>query len=423
MPEGTEPVIEFSERSLGSIPAPVGSLSSMLPIEAAARILFVDSEVGEFLQYRMALARKLREAGFDVHVAVSGKHGVEDILRQGIAVHSFYLRRKSTWPFDELRCWVSLLRLYRRLRPLLVHHVCLKPTLYGGIAARLAGVPAAVDTLTGLGHLFTAQTVKTRFLRSMVARGLRFSFGHQNHRVIFQNPNDRECLLARSNMPGERAVLIKGSGVNPSIFTAEPEPDGPPVVMMACRLLWAKGVGEFVNAARLLRARGIRARFLLVGEPDHGHPSAIPVRTLEQWRDAGDIEWPGWERDMPALLSRIHIVCLPSHYGEGVPRILVEAAASGRASVATDTPGCREVIRHGQNGLLVPAGDSEALVGALAQLIKNPALRADMGRRGREIAIREFSVEQVTEANLAVYRSLLISIPQGWKAMVSAVAR
>ena len=204
----------------------------------------------------MVLARTLREAGFDVHVAVPREPGLEDISRQGIPVHTIYLRRLSTQPLDELCALVSLIRLYRRLRPTLVHHIGLKPTLYGGIAARISGVPAVVNTLTGLGHLFTTRTVKTRVLRSIVARGLRFSFRHQNHRVIFQNPDDRDCLIASGIVPGDRAVLIKGSGVNLSLFTPEPEPDGPPVVLMASRLLWEKGVGEFVTAARALRARG-----------------------------------------------------------------------------------------------------------------------------------------------------------------------
>ena len=212
-------------------------------------------------------------------------------------------------------------------------------------------MPAMINTLTGLGHLFTKRTVKTRVLRSIVARGLRFSFWHQNHRVIFQTPYDRDCLIASGIVLEDSAVLIKGSGVNLSLFTPEPAPDGPPVVLMASRLLWEKGVGEFVTAARALRARGVRARFVLVGEPDHGHPSAVPMRTLEHWRDAGDVEWLGWRHNIPALIAQSHIVCLPSYYGEGVPRVLLEAAASGRPIVTTDTPGCCEVVRHGQNGL------------------------------------------------------------------------
>jgi glycosyltransferase involved in cell wall biosynthesis len=383
----------------------------MPPIDSVPRVLFVDNQVSDFLQYRMVLAHTLRDAGFDVHVAVPREPGLEDISRHNIHVHIVYLRRKGTWPLDELHCWISLLRLYRRLRPTLVHHICLKPTLYGGIAARIAGVPAVVNTLTGLGYLFMTRTVKTRVLRWIVARGLRFSFRHHNHRVILQNPDDRACLLANGILPLDCGVIINGSGVDLSLFTPKPEPDGPTVVLMASRLLWTKGVGEFVSAARALRGRGIRARFVLVGEPDYGHPSSVPLPTLEHWRDAGDVEWLGWRCDMPALTAQSHIVCLPSSYGEGIPRILVEAAASGRPIVTADSPGCREVVRHGENGLLVPIHDGESLIAALAQLIENAPVRAAMGTRGREIAVSEFSLEQVIDANLAVYRSLLASIP------------
>jgi glycosyltransferase involved in cell wall biosynthesis len=390
----------------------------MPPVDAIPRVLFVDNQVNDFLRYRMVLAQTLRQAGFDVHVALPREPGLEDISCQGIPVHIFYLRRHSTQPLDELRCWISLLRLYRRLRPTLVHHICLKPTLHGGAAARIAGVPAVVNMLTGLGHLFTTRTVKTRVLRWIVARGLGFSFRHYNHRVILQNPDDRDCLLENGVLPGDRTVLIKGSGVDLSLFTPEPEPDGLPVILMASRLLWEKGVGEFVAVARALRDRGIQARFLLLGEPDPGHPCAVPLPTLEHWRDAGEVEWLGWCDDMPALIAQSHIVCLPSSYGEGIPRILIEAAASGRPVVTTDSPGCREVVRHGQNGLLVPVGDREALIAALAHLIENAPVRAAMGTRGREIASIEFSLEQVIDANLAVYRSLLASIPivQGGRA-------
>ena len=253
-------------------------LNTMLPIDAAPRILFVDHQVNDFLQHRLVLAHTLREAGFDVHVALPREPGLEDISREGVPVHAIYLRRLSTQPLDELCALVSLIRLYRRLRPTLVHHIGLKPTaLWQHRRRAITGVPAVVNTLTGLGYLFTTRTMKTRILRSIVAGGLRFSFARQNHRVIFQNPDDRDCLIASGTVLEDNAVLIKGSGVNLSLFTPEPEPDGPPVVLMASRLLWAKGVGEFVAAARALRARGIRARFVLVGEPDYGHPSAIPL--------------------------------------------------------------------------------------------------------------------------------------------------
>lgn len=385
--------------------------------EGVPRFLFVDTQVDDFLKYRMGLVRKVQEAGFEVHVALPREPGLEDISRQGVVVHTIFMRRLSMRPFDELRCFISLLRLYRGLRPTLVHHMCLKSVLYGGIAARVAGVPAVVSTLYGLGYLFSTHTVKTYVLRPIVMVGLQFAFGHKNHRVIVQNSSDRNWLLARYNLPGEGAVLISGSGVDLSLFTPEPEPDGPPVVLMASRLLWAKGVNEFVAVARAVRAQGIRARFVLVGEPDQGHPSAVPVQTLEHWHDAGDLEWLRFRHDMSTLMAQSHIVCLPSFYGEGVPRILQEAAACSRPVVATDSPGCREVVGHDQNGLLVPVGNVEALVGAIVKLIENTPLRAAMGKRGHEIARLKYSLPQVIDANFAVYRAVFASIPMAWKSL------
>jgi glycosyltransferase involved in cell wall biosynthesis len=363
------------------------------------------------MQYRIPLARNLRDAGFEVHVALPGLSALQDAREPGITFHAFHLQRTSTRPWDELRCLISLIRLYKQLRPTLVHHFGMKPTLYGGVSARLARIPAVMSALTGLGHAFTARSMKMRALGPVIACGLRFAFRHQEHRVIVQTQEDCDTLVARRIVAREHAVVIKGSGVDLSVFRYEPEPAGPLVVMMASRLLWEKGVGEFAAAARSLRARGINARFLLVGEPDVGHPSAVPKRTLERWHEAGDIEWLGWRDEMPALISQSHIVCLPSRYGEGIPRILLEAAASGRPIVATSIPGVREIVYQGQNGVLVPPADSEALARAIESLVENAPLRAAMGIRGREIVSRGFTREQVVAANLFVYRSVLASVP------------
>lgn len=373
------------------------------------RFLLVDHEVKDCLQSRIDLVRHMWDQGFEVHVAVPLENGLEEITRESIPVHIIFLRRKSCWFWDELRCWFSLYRLYRKLRPTLVHHIGLKIILYGGIAAWIAGVPSVVGTFTGLGYLFTTDTAKTHFLRSLVLAGLRYCCRQENQHFIFQNPDDRDQMVASCNISEDRAKIIMGSGVNLSTFMPKPEPAEPPVVMMASRLLWSKGVGEFVSAARRLRAQKVPARFVLVGEPDYGHPCAVPISLLKQWNDSGNVEWLGWRENIADLIERSHIVCLPSHYGEGVPRILIEAAASGRAIITTNSPGCREIVCDGESGILVPPGDEDALLKAIALLVKNARLRSTFGARGREIAETKFSAHQVHNAYLIVYRSALLS--------------
>jgi glycosyltransferase involved in cell wall biosynthesis len=376
---------------------------------AAPLLLYVDHHVDDFLRHRLELAASLKRLGFDVHVAVPNEPRMDEIARSGFPVHPYYLRRLSANALDEARSISSLVTLYRRLRPSFVQHVGVKPALYGGVAARLSDVPAVMTCFTGLGYLFNAEPLSARLLRVLATKGLRFSFNHPNHRVILQNENDRRVLLSSGIVTEEQTVVIRGSGVDLSRFAYQPEHADPPVALMAARLLWDKGVGEFVEAARGLRRRNLNVRFVLAGEPDAGHPTAIPKATLQDWHASRDIEWLGWYDDMPNLLARSHIVCLPSYYGEGIPRILLEASACGRAIVTADSPGCRDIVRSGQNGLLVAARDHESLAAAVARLVENPALRARMGRQGREIAAAEHSLTQVIAAYTSVCASLVSS--------------
>jgi glycosyltransferase involved in cell wall biosynthesis len=225
--------------------------------------------------------------------------------------------------------------------------------------------------------------------------------------VTFQNPDDLAVFIDKGIVSKEKTVLIKGSGVDTSIFKTTPEVEGLPVVVLASRMLWAKGIQEFVDAVRILSDSGVKARFALVGKSDPANPSAIPTDQLQSWNEGGVVEWWGHKSDMPGVFGQSHIVCLPSSYGEGVPKVLIEAAACGRAIVTTNTPGCREIVRHGENGLLIPVRDSKALADALRTLIENPDMRARMGARGREIAVAEFSEEKVIEQTLFVYGELL----------------
>jgi glycosyltransferase involved in cell wall biosynthesis len=225
-------------------------------------------------------------------------------------------------------------------------------------------------------------------------------------RVIVQNPTD-QALLCRLGIVNPRQVtLIRGSGVDTDRFAPCPEPAGKPIVMLASRLLWPKGVGVFVEAARQLLRAGVEARFVIVGEGDEENPSSIPRSQLEAWNAEPGIEWWGRQTDMPAIYGQAQIVCLPSHYGEGVPKALIEAASCGRPIVTTDAPGCRDIVEQGINGYLVPVRDSAAVAEAIQRLLGDPDLRLRMGRAGRNRVQKIFSIDRVIAETLAVYGAL-----------------
>lgn len=378
------------------------------------RVLLVVNVDWYFWSHRLSLARALRDAGCEVVVATGVERGYRQAIeREGFRFVPLALQRRMTAPWWELASAWELVRLYRHERPRVVHHVAIKPVIYGSLAARVAGVPAVINTIPGLGYTFLGTGLRGRMLRFGVSFAYRLALADQRVRVIFQNPDDRKMFVERHLVPAGRAVLIRGSGVDVRAFSPSEEPEGVPVVLLASRLLWDKGVREFVEAARKLRGRGQACRFVLVGVPDKENPEAVPEATLRAWSAEGIVEWWGLRDDMPAVLRQAALVVLPS-YREGIPKILLEAAAGGRPIVTTDVSGCREVVRDGENGLLVPPRDASSLAEAIATLLRDRSLRERMGRRGREIAVSEFSEEVVIAATLSVYRDALGSDwPQG----------
>ncbi len=405
-----------SQRSSATLEAPgqrsVSGTNSPFAASAKPRILFVDNDVNTFYSYRIELALAARDSGFEVHVAAPPGKAAEILRTEGLRYHPIPMTRSGLAPWKEFTTIAVLFRLYRRVRPDLVHHLRLKPVLYGGLAAYGARVPAVVGLLTGLGYVFIAESRRALVMRKLVVLSCKVAFRHGNQRIVFQNPDDQGVFIKNKILPAEQTVLIKGSGVDIHTYVPTPEPEGIPVVVLASRMLRDKGVVEFVDAARQLKEAGVSARFVLVGETDPGNPTAISAEQLRAWADQGIIEWWGHQSDMRKVLSQSNIVCLPS-LREGVPKVLIEAAACGRAIVTTDAPGCREIVREGENGLLVPVRDSKALADALRLLIESAPLRALMAAKGREIAVEEFSVERVVNETLGVYRELLASGPRG----------
>lgn len=363
------------------------------------RLLFLVTEDWYFCSHRLPIARAAKGAGYDVHVACRVQAHAARIEQAGIRLHALQaLSRSSRHPVREARALAEITRLYRALRPHLVHHVALKPVIYGSIAARRAGVPAVVNAMAGLGYVFSSQDLKARIARPLVGAALRALIEGPRARVIVQNRDDAEHLGLRN------PVLIPGSGVDLDAFAPSPEPDGVPVVALPARMLRDKGVVEFVEAARRLKRAGIAARFALVGAPDEANPACIPESQLRAWHAEGAVEWWGWRDDMAAVFRESMVVCLPS-WREGLPKALIEAAAAARPIVTCDVPGCRDVVADGENGLLVPPRDPQALAVALGKLVQDARLRRAMGEAGRRRAER-FSTGRVVEQTLRLYAEI-----------------
>lgn len=371
------------------------------------RLLYLVTEDWYFCSHRLPLAVAAREAGFDVTVATRVRAHGERIRAAGLDLVPLEWSRRNLNPLLEIGPLVKIVGLYRRLRPTIVHHVALKPVLYGALAARIARVPGVINALAGLGYVFSSSEWKARLLRPAVRTAFHLLLDARNSRLIVQNPDDCALFTGRGMVHAERIAVIRGSGVDLTLFRPRPEPDGLPLVVLPARMLRDKGVHEFVEAAQILRQAGVRARFALVGDADAENPASIPAVQLEQWAAQGMVEYWGWRDDMAEVLAQCNLVCLPSYYGEGLPKSLLEAAASARAIVTCDVPGCREAVEDGVSGLLVAPRDPRSLAAALRRLLADAPLRARMGARGRQRAEAEFSLARVNADTLALYRALL----------------
>jgi glycosyltransferase involved in cell wall biosynthesis len=370
------------------------------------KLLFFVTEDWYFYSHRLPLAIAAKNAGYDVVVVTRVNQHGELIRAHGLKLINISISRRSRNPFKELLVVFRLFSIYRTEKPDIVHHVALKPVLYGSVAARLAGVSSVINALAGLGFLFVSKQKKAFFLRPIVEWAFRVLLNRGNVRVILQNPDDMSLLINRAILMPEQAVLIRGSGVDIEHFNVSEESNEIPSVVLASRMLWDKGVGIFVEAAKELKQQGVEARFCLVGEGDPDNPNSIPDSQIETWQSEKVIEWWGRRNDMPSVFAKSHIVCLPSAYGEGVPKVLIEAAACGKPIVTTDAPGCREIVRHQVNGLLVSINNKKELAAALLILINDKKLRINMGQRGREIVEKEFAIDIVVSQTLDLYKKV-----------------
>lgn len=371
------------------------------------RVLLVVNGVEKFFTHRGGLALGLRDRGWEVEMVVPSDEDDSMIREAGIPTHAVPLVRSSMSPVTESKTVVALTELYGERDPVLVHHFTPKPVIYGGIAARLADVPGVVSSIAGLEYPFISDSVQARTLRALAALGYRLALSGDGSRVIFENSSDLDEFVERGLAERSISRVIVGAGVDVEKFRPPAEDGGVARILLAARMLRQKGVVEFVEAARRLRSEGADARFLLAGDSDPTNPTSIEAEQLRAWGREDGLEWLGRvpHDRMPGLMRSADVVCLPS-YREGAAKVLLEAAASGRAIVTTDAPGCREAVEPGESGLLVPPRHPDALAQALGRLISDPDLRRRMGRRGRELAVEQFSVSRVVDKTVDVYRDL-----------------
>jgi glycosyltransferase involved in cell wall biosynthesis len=370
-------------------------------------LVFLLTEDWFFASHFLKRALAAKTAGWRVILVARSGEATSLIRAAGIEVIPVNFNRRRTNPIPEIFFTLELARLFRQVKPDLVHHIALKPILIGGFAARIAGVPAIVNAPVGLGFVFSSEKLLAKFLRPVVGLLLRLTLSPRNARVIFENPNDLEELAERGMIRREAAIIIRGAGVDINEFAPAPEPLQPVRVILIARMIREKGIGDFVEAARILRGRKISAQFLLVGAPDPGNPDTVSEAELRGWEAEGLVRWLGPRKDIAALLRGAHIACQPSSYREGLPKSALEAMAAGKPLVATDIPGCREAVVHQETGFLVPPREPIALADALQKLIESPELRIRMGMAGRRRAERYFADEIICRQTLLVYETLV----------------
>lgn len=371
------------------------------------KLLFIVNEPAFFLSHRLPIALAAVSEGYIVHVASKSGEGVNEIIDHGLIHHEIPLSRSGSNPFVELISLCKIWCLLICLKPEIVHLVTIKPVLYGGIAARFSPVKKVVAAVSGLGTLFLAQGFMAKVKYYIGALLYRLALHTSKTIVILQNPDDKEMLIKLGAMKTEQAILIRGSGVDLNSYPFTPENTIKQVsITFAARLLFDKGLAEYIDAIKVLNSRGIDANYQLVGDLDAGNLTSASLNDLDEWGKIPNLNVLGYKKDIASVFESTNLVVLPS-YREGLPKVLIEAAACGRAVVTTDVAGCRDAVIPDTTGLLVPVKDSIGLADAIQKLIENPKQRVAMGQAGRALAEEAFTIEKVISQHLSIYSEVL----------------
>jgi glycosyltransferase involved in cell wall biosynthesis len=367
------------------------------------KLFIIVSEDWSFLSHRLSLALSAIDAGFDVTVVTRLRKFEKIIKEKGINVININFRRSSKTPLIDLYNLIKLIIIFKKEKPDIIHNVALKTILLGSVAGLFSNKSIIVNAFTGLGYVFSSSQLKARIIQILIKPLLALTVRKENSWTIFQNQADMNLFDKLNLIVLQRSVLIRGSGVDTREFPEITDVNDVPVVMLASRMLWDKGIAEFVEVAKRAYKNNINAKFLLVGDIDMDNPMSIPTSTLSKWNMKNYIEWKGYSKNMLEVLSSASIICLPS-YREGLPKVLLEAAAIGRPLVATDVPGCREIVRDGYNGILVHSKDIDSLYDAIVTLVDDEQMRKKMGKNSRKLIENELSAEIINSQIIELYK-------------------
>ena len=370
------------------------------------KLHFVVNEDWAFVSHFFERAVAAKSAGYNVAISAHCGEKRAELEGAGFTIYPHNISRSGTNPFIEVQNLFAMIKVFRKSKPDIIHLIALKPIVIGAIAAQIYGKAQVVCAPIGMGYLFSSNDRKARLLQPIVRFVLRRLLKFKNTQVIIENAEDCESLVSGNFVKMSNIQVIKGAGVDLSLYKAIPENLETQVVTMFARVLRDKGVLDFVEAAKIVHQEFPNALFQLVGDCDLGNPTSFSEGEVRSWESAGTINWLGYRTDVPALLAASNIVCLPS-YREGLPKTLIEACAAQRAIVATDVTGCREVVSHGSNGLLVQVRNHEKLAEAISQLLGDQLQRTAFAKNGRARAENEFASPIVIEQTLAVYKKVL----------------
>lgn len=373
-----------------------------------SKILFVVNVDWFFISHRLIIAEEAVKSGFEVIIAAEDTGRSQEIKDMGMHFVKLSISRSGSNPFTELKTFINLFYIYKNIKPDIVHHITIKPVIYGSIVAKMLKIKGVVNAISGLGYNFT--NGRQSIIQKAILYTMKIGFNRKNLIVIFQNQDDQDELIELGIITSSNVnVRIKGSGVDLKKYYESPFPDFNRIkILLPSRMLWDKGVKELREASYILNEKySNKVQFILAGQTDEGNKAGVDNSYLKDWDDGNYVNWIGYQKNMFEVYQNSHVVVLPS-YREGMPKSLLEACAVGRAIVTTDAIGCKETVDEGINGFIVPVASSTHLANALEELINNHDLIKQMGHNSRSKAEKEFDVKNVVEKHMEIYNTLLV---------------